>query len=524
MATPLSWWLNETGCHERHFAELSTMTPNMTHEDWVTRASRLSIATGLFIDGRYVPARDGETFDCVNPATGDVIAMMARGQAVDVDAAVASSQAAWRDGRWRGLAPRQRMAVLQRWADLVEQHTDELALLETLDMGKPITDALNIDLPEVLRALRYFAECIDKIEGAVTHTAPESLHLITHEPLGVVGAITPWNYPLLMAVWKLAPILAAGNCVVLKPAEQAPLSCTRLAQLFIDAGGPPGVFNLVNGMGAEAGKALALHPDVAKITFTGSTAVGKLLMGYAGQSNMKRVALETGGKSPQIFMSDLYDMDAAVERAVGGIYDNAGQVCNAGSRLLVHRSIHDEFVERFIARAQQTYQPGDPLNPRTTLGPLASHIHRRGVLERIDRACAEGASLAMGGDMTGTAGPGAFVPPCLFVGASNSMSIVREEVFGPVASVQAFDTEAEAIALANDSIYGLAAAVWTKDIKAAHRMVGAIEAGVVWVNCFGDGDMTQPFGGYKQSGNSRDKHMGSLLSYMQSKSAWFQIG
>jgi gamma-glutamyl-gamma-aminobutyraldehyde dehydrogenase len=493
-----------------------------TREDWSQAASNLKIASGLFIDGAYVNALAGATMECINPATGQVIAMVARGQAADIDAAVASALAAWQDGRWRKLAPRQRMDVLLAWANLVEQHTHELALLETLDMGKPITDVLNIDIPEVLRTIRYFAECIDKLEGSVTHTTPEALHLITHEPLGVVGAITPWNYPMLMAIWKLAPILAAGNCVVLKPAEQAPLSCTHLAQLFIDAGGPAGVFNVVNGTGPEAGKALALHSDVAKITFTGSTAVGKLLMGYAGESNMKRVALETGGKSPQIFMPDLYDLDAAVDRAVGGIYDNAGQVCNAGSRLLVHSSLHDEFVQKFINRAKALYQPGDPLNPTTTLGPLASQAHQAGVLRRVAQARLEGASQVLG-DTEPRSGPGTYVAPTLFVGANNSMAIVREEVFGPVATVQAFDTEAQALALANDSLYGLAASVWTSDLKAAHRMVGALEAGVVWVNCFGDGDMTQPFGGYKQSGNSRDKHMDSLLSYMQGKSAWINL-
>ena len=499
------------------------MTAALTRADWAAAASRVSIASDLFIGGRYVPAKAGDRFECVNPATGELLTRVARGQAADVDAAVACALAAWRDGRWRQLAPRERCNVLLRLADLVETNANELALLETLDMGKPISDVLNIDIPEVIRTFRYFAECIDKIEGAVTHTPAQTLHMITHEPLGVVGAITPWNYPLLMAVWKLAPILAAGNCVVLKPAEQAPLSCTRLAQLFIEAGGPPGVFNVVNGMGAEAGQALALHPDVVKVTFTGSTAVGKLLLGYAGQSNMKRVALETGGKSPQIFLPDLYDLDLAVDRAVGGIYDNAGQVCNAGSRLLVHRSLYDEFVQRFIAKAQQSYQPGDPLDPITTLGPLASQAHCRGVKARIQRALTEGASLAMGTPPSALNDIDAFVSPCLFVGVDNKMSIVREEVFGPVATVQSFETEDEAIALANDSDYGLAASVWTSDLKQAHRMVGALEAGVVWVNCFGDGDMTQPFGGYKQSGNSRDKHVDSLLSYMQTKSAWFQL-
>lgn len=494
-----------------------------SQREWEALASSLHIDTGLFIDGAFVPALSGASFDCVSPRDGQVIAVMAQGQGADIDRAVASCQQAWRDGRWARLAPRERMAVLLKWADLIEARGPELALMESLDMGKPVSDMLNIDLPEVLKTIRYFAECIDKIEGAVTATDASAMHLITHEPLGVVGAITPWNYPMLMAVWKLAPILAAGNCVVLKPAEQAPLTCLQLAKLFVQAGGPTGVFNVVNGLGAEAGKALALHPGVEKITFTGSTGVGKLLMGYAGQSNMKRVALETGGKSPQIFMPDLYDLDAAIDRAIGGIFDNAGQVCNAGSRLLVHRSLHTRFVERFVARTSALYRMGDPLDPATTMGPLVSQVQKRNVTQKIDLALQQGARLVLGAHVEPPSQTGAYVAPSLFVDASQGMSIVQEETFGPVASLQVFDTEAEALAMANDNIYGLAASVWTADLKTAHRMVGALQAGVVWVNCFGDGDMTQPFGGYKQSGNSRDKHKDSLLSYMQTKSAWFNL-
>ena len=498
----------------------------LTHADWQGRAASLIADGRHFINGQRLAARSGATFESINPANGAVLARVAKGDQADIDLAVSSAQVAWTDRRWRGLAPRTRMDILLRFADQVAQHADELALLETLDMGKPISDVLNIDLPEVLRTIRYFAECIDKVQGAVTHTAPGSLHMIVHEPLGVVGAISPWNYPMLMAIWKVAPALAAGNCVVLKPSELAPLSCLRLAELFRKAGGPAGVFNVVSGLGVEAGKALALHPDVAKLTFTGSTAVGKLLLGYAGQSNMKRVALETGGKSPQIFFADLYDLDAAVDRAIGGIFDNAGQVCNAGSRLLVQCDIHDAFVARFVERCAALYQPGDPLDPATTMGPVVSAEHRRNVLVHLTRALDEGARVSLGGPGAVLPAQGAFIAPTLFTGTKASMAINREEVFGPVTSLTVFDTEAEALALAlaNNSVYGLAASVWTADLNKVHRMVGALEAGVVWVNCFGDGDMTQPFGGYKQSGNSRDKHIDSMLSYMQGKSAWFALG
>jgi len=496
---------------------------NLQLSDWQGLATELTTPTGLFIDGAFVEAADGKRVDSINPANGEVITQVACGSEADIDRAVASAKAAWQDGRWRFMAPRERISVLCRLSELIEENSAELALLESLDMGKPISDALSIDLPEVVSTFRYFAECIDKLDGAVTNTERNALHLIEREPLGVVGAISPWNYPLLMAAWKVAPALAAGNCVVLKPALEAPLSCLRMAELFIEAGGPAGVFNVVNGEGPVAGKALALHMDVAKISFTGSTGVGKQIMIYAGQSNLKRVSLETGGKSPQIFMPDLSDLDTAVDYAYGGIFDNAGQVCNAGSRLLVHESIHDEFVSRLIERGQQAYQPGNPLDPATTLGPVVSHLHQQRVLGHIGRACSEGAALACGGSAPAGMDQGAFVSPTLFTGVTPQMAIARDEVFGPVAAVLPFKDEAEALQIANDSIYGLAASVWTSDLNRAHRMTRALEAGVVWLNCFGDGDMTQPFGGYKQSGNTRDKSFDCLLGYTQSKSSWLKL-
>jgi gamma-glutamyl-gamma-aminobutyraldehyde dehydrogenase len=502
-------------------ADIESYDSERWHALAADAAGRLE--TRLFIDGEFCDAQEGGRFKTVNPADGKVLAQVSKGMPEDIDRAVAAARGAFRSGCWSRLAPRERMDVLYRFADLIEEHAGELAVLETLDMGKPIGDVVGEDLPAVAQTIRFMAEGIDKIEGSVTNTDHDSLHLVLREPLGVVGCISPWNYPLLMATWKIAPALAAGNTVVLKPAEQSPLSALRLAELFVAAGGPPGVFNVVNGMGETAGKALALHMDVAKISFTGSTEVGKLILQYAGRSNMKRVALECGGKSPQIFMADLPDLERAVAAAYNGVFANMGEVCSAGSRLLVERPIYEEFIERLVAEGRDAYVPGDPLDPATNMGPLVDRDSQQRVLRMIEAGRKEGATLHFGGDAPAALGDGAYVNPTLFGNVRNDMSIAREEIFGPVASVIPFEGPGEAIAIANDTIYGLAAGIWTRDLNRAMRLVKDIEAGVVWINSYEDGDMTQPFGGYKQSGHARDKCLESLKSYTQGKSAWFRL-
>ncbi|WP_313620527.1 aldehyde dehydrogenase [Achromobacter sp.] len=489
---------------------------------WRSRAAALSIRGQAYIDGAYCDAADGATFLAASPIDGRKLADVAACGPADVDRAVAASRRAFESGVWAGLAPRQRKERLLQFARLIDAHQEELALLETLDMGKPIRDALAFDLPETARCYAWYAEAIDKIYDEIAPTGPDALATITREALGVVAAVVPWNYPLMMAAWKVAPALAAGNSVILKPAEQASLSAIRLAALAEEAGIPAGVFNVVPGLGAVAGQALGRHPDVDCIAFTGSTATGKRFMEYSGQSNLKRVWLECGGKSPHIVFDDCPDLDRAAQAAALGIFSNQGEVCIAGSRLYVQDGIYDAFMEKVAAYAAGL-QPGDPLDPATVMGAMVDERQMRGVLDRIAAGKAEGATLRMGGGQALGATGGYYIEPTIFECASQDNSLVREEIFGPVLAAQRFTTEDDAIRLANDSIYGLGAGLWTANLSRAHRLSRRLRAGLVWVNCYAEGDISVPFGGVKQSGFGRDKSLHALDKYSDLKTTWISL-
>lgn len=493
-----------------------------TLESNLAQVAQLKIEGRAFIDGAYVDARSGATFDCISPGTGQVIAKVASCDTEDVDIAVRSARKAFQSGVWSNQSPRQRKKVLLKLAGLIEQHAAELAMLESLDMGKPISDSQKIDMPAVIECFTWNAEAIDKIYDELAPVGNSALAMITREPVGVVAAVVPWNYPLLMASWKLAPALVTGNSVILKPAEQSPLTALRIAQLAIEAGLPPGVLNVVPGFGEKAGKALGLHMDVDCVAFTGSTEVGKYFMQYAGQSNLKRVWLECGGKTPVIVFGDCHDLNTAARSAAFGIFYNQGEVCNAGSRLLLHSSIKDEFLEKLLPWAQKM-QPGDPLDPKTRMGAIVDQRQMQRVLGYIEKGKDEGAKLIVGGNSARPESGGYFVQPTIFDGVHNDMTIAREEIFGPVLSVMTFDEVDQAIQIANDTIYGLAAAIWTKDINLAHRTSRALRAGVVWVNTFDEGDMSTPFGGYKQSGSGRDKSLHALDKYVDLKTTWVRL-
>lgn len=492
-----------------------------TIQDWKALAADLEIEGRAFINGRYQDALAGETRATVSPANGQKLADVANCGIEDADRAVAVARAAFESGVWSAMAPVDRKMVLVRWAELIEDHAEEIALLECLDVGKPIADTTTVDVPAAVRTIRWSGEAIDKVYDQIAPAAANCLALVQRLPLGVVAAIVPWNFPLSTTAWKLAPSLATGNSVILKPASNTPLSALRIAGLASEAGLPDGVLQVLPGPGGSLGRHLALHHDIDGLTFTGSTEVGKQLMQYSGESNLKRTFLELGGKSPNIVFADSNLKKAAAFAAIAVFY-NGGQTCTAGTRLIVEESIRQRFVE-MVVKKSRNWMPGDPLDPATSMGPMIDVAQLQTVSDYVAIGREEGASLMAGGTQVMTDSGGSYYEPTIFDGVDNSMRIAREEIFGPVMSVIGFKDAEEAVAIANDSIYGLAGAVWSNNINTAHRVAAAVRVGTMGINNYFGGDMTVPFGGFKQSGNGRDKSMHAFDDYTELKTTWIEF-
>jgi aldehyde dehydrogenase (NAD+) len=474
--------------------------------------------TQLLIDGQWREAVSGKRFETLNPATGEVITSVAEADKADVDLAVKAARKAFEEGPWSKLTATDRGKVLSKLADLIMEHRDELAALETMDNGKPISDARNIDVPLVADCFEYYAGWANKVHGETIPVPGPFLNYTLREPIGVVGQIVAWNFPMLLAAWKMAPALATGNTVVLKPAEQTPLSALRLGELCLEAGIPPGVVNVLPGFGPTAGAGLVTHPDVDKIAFTGEYLTGQTIMREAA-GTLKRLSLELGGKSPNIVFADA-DLDAAVAGSLMGIFWNQGEVCCAGSRLFLQESVYDQFMDKLVGQAGKM-KVGDPMDPTTQIGALISEDHLNKVLRYINAGKAEGATLRTGGDQPTKRGY--FVNPTIFDGVSDSMKIAREEIFGPVLSVIRFKDVDEVVPRANNTFYGLAAAVWTRDVGKAHAMARKLKAGTVWINTYNVVSSLSPFGGYKMSGFGRELGVHALELYTQVKSVWVSL-
>lgn len=490
-----------------------------TQEQWIELKNNLVIEGRAYLNGEYCNAQSGQTLGVFNPATDEKLTDIARCQSEDVDLAVKYARLAFQTGDWSNSAPSKRKAVLYKFADLIDQHCEQLALLETLDTGKPISHSVSTDIPGAANSLRWYAEAIDKVYGEVAPTEKDVHAFISHQAIGVVAAVVPWNFPLWIACWKLGPALAAGNSVILKPSEKSSLTAIYLGQLAEQAGLPNGVFQVVTGFGHEAGDALAKHHDVDCIAFTGSTRIAGQLMISSGETNLKRVFAEAGGKNANIVFEDCDDLDRAAAETAAGCFYNQGEVCVAATRLLVHESIKDRFVDKVISAAQ-AFMPKDPLDTSSSMGALIDKEHKAKVLEYILLGQSEGATLRCGGDVEGQ---GAFVEPTILDNVDNKMKVAQEEIFGPVLCVIPFKDEAEAIEIANDSQYGLGAALWSSNINRVHRVAKKLQAGSVWVNNYNEGDMTVPFGGFKMSGNGRDKSLHAIEKFTETKTTWIRL-
>ena len=495
------------------------MADLLTREQYVAIAQGLTLPSQAFIDGRSVPSASGRTFQTSNPATGEVLGQVAACDTQDVDTAVAAAKAAFADGRWHKRSPNERKQVLLRFAALLEEHADELAVMESLDSGKPVSECATVDVPESIHTIRWHAELIDKIYDSTAPVGDGAVAMVVREPIGVVGLVLPWNFPLLMLAWKIGPSLAAGCPLVIKPAQETTLTALRVAELAHQAGIPAGVLNVVPGGGAAVGEPIGRHMDVDMVSFTGSTATGRRFLSYAAESNLKRIVLECGGKNPAVVLEDVDDLDTVAAHVVNGAFWNMGENCSASSRLIVHASLKDALLER-IGVHLQDWQLGDPMDPDNRLGSMVSRAHFDKVKSFLDDAGANGQTVVQGGNTHADI----FVEPTVVDGVSADSRLFREEVFGPVLAVTTFETEDEAIALANDSIYGLAGSVYGSKLKPALRVAREIRAGVVTINCFGEGDVTTPFGGYKQSGfGGRDKSAWAHDQYTEIKTIWVDL-
>ena len=500
------------------------MSNTLTTEAITQQVDRLEYRNLAFIDGQFVPALSGETFETLNPATGELLSRIAACDAEDIDKATQVARRVFQSGDWSQLAPAERKATLLRFADAIEANCFELAVLEALEAGKPIGECFNVDIPDTANTIRWHAEAIDKLYDEVAPTSKDVMATITREPIGVVAAVLPWNFPAMMAGWKLGPALATGNSVILKPSELTSLSTLRLAELALEAGIPSGVFNVVPGLGHAAGKAIGLHPDIDLVAFTGSTETGRRFLEYSAASNLKRVVLECGGKNPQIVMPDITDVKAVASDVLAAAFWNMGENCSAGSRLIVHRSVKDKLLDEMLRQLDADWPTGSPLDPSVQLGALIEKAHMEKVMGYIERAKAEGLAPVAGGQRLSEETGGYFVAPTIFDEVPATASIAQEEIFGPVLAVVPFDTEEEAIRITNDTCYGLAASLWSENLNTVHRMSAAIRAGTISVNCFSEGDITTPFGGYKQSGfNGRDKSLHAHDQYCELKTTWIQL-